>query len=188
MAEQMTRCAWTGDDTLYQSYHDFEWGRPVHDDQKLFELLILEGMQAGLSWITVLRKRENFRRAFDGFEIDKILQYDARKVEALMQDAGIIRHRGKIQSVIENAKAFREVQREYGSFDAFLWSYVDNQPLQNAWRVISDVPATTALSDQISKDLKKRGFKFVGSTIIYAYMQAVGLVNDHTTDCFAYQQ
>lgn len=188
MAENIVRCAWTGNDELYQKYHDFEWGRPVHDDKRLFEMLILEGMQAGLSWITVLRKRENFRKAFDHFDIDKILQFDAQKVETLLQDEGIIRNRLKILAVIENAKAFRKIQEEYGSFDAFLWVYVDNKPIQNCWRTVSEVPATTELSDKISKDMKKRGFKFVGSTIIYALMQSIGMVNDHTTDCFLYHE
>jgi len=188
MTENTVRCAWTGNDELYQKYHDLEWGRPVHDDQKLFEMLILEGMQAGLSWITILRKRGNFRRAFDSFDIDKVILYDDDKIEALLQDTGIIRNRLKIRSAIENAKAFRRVQEEYGSFDAFLWSYVDNKPVQNCRRAMSEIPATTDLSDKISKDLKKRGFKFVGSTIIYAFMQSIGMVNDHTTDCFMYHE
>lgn len=179
-----TRCAWVSDDPLYIDYHDNEWGRPVHDDDKLFEMLILEGMQAGLSWITILRKREAYRDAFDGFNLDKILLYDDAKIEILMQNAGIVRNRLKIRSVITNASAFRQIQAEFGSFDAFLWHYVDGKPIQNHWTVISDVPATTALSDQISKELKRRGFKFVGSTIVYAYMQAIGMVNDHTAGCF----
>ena len=188
MKKKIKRCAWAGDDELYQKYHDLEWGRPLHDDHRLFEMLVLEGMQAGLSWITILRKRENFRRAFDNFQLDKILRYDSEKIEDLMNDAGIIRNRLKILSVITNAKAFREVQNECGSFDAFLWRYVDHKPIQNHWSTMSEVPATTDLSDQISKDMKKRGFKFVGSTIIYAYMQSIGMVNDHTTDCFVFQQ
>lgn len=178
------RCAWAGDDALYCRYHDEEWGVPTHEDGKLFEMLILEGMQAGLSWITILRKRENYRKALDGFDIDRILAYDDAKVEALMQDAGIVRNRLKIQSILTNAKAFRAVQTEYGSFDRYLWSYVDGKPIRNTWRHMSEIPAKTELSDRISKDLKKRGFKFVGSTIIYAYMQAVGMVDDHTADCF----
>jgi DNA-3-methyladenine glycosylase I len=178
------RCAWAGEDPLYIDYHDNEWGRPVHDDKKLFEMLILEGAQAGLSWITVLRKRQAYREAFDDFDIDKILLYDDAKVEELMQNPGIIRNRLKIKSVITNAGVFREIQREYGSFDTFLWGYVDGKPIENDLIDIHDIPATTELSDRISKDLKKRGFKFVGSTIIYAYMQAVGLVNDHTLNCF----
>lgn len=180
------RCAWAGDDPLYIDYHDNEWGRPVHDDDKLFEMLILEGMQAGLSWITILRKREAYRKAFDGFDIDKILLYDDVKIEELMQNAGIVRNRLKIRSVITNARAFRQIQEEFGSFDAFLWRYVDGKSVQNHWPTISDVPATTELSDRTSKELKKRGFKFAGSTIVYAYMQAIGLVNDHTVDCFVY--
>lgn len=188
MQKNVTRCSWTGADELYQKYHDNEWGKPLHDDNKLFEMLILEGMQAGLSWITILRKRENFRKAFDNFNIDKILKYNDKKIETLMQDAGIIRNRLKIQSVIVNAKAFLDVQKEYGSFDTFLWSYVDNKPIQNCFHTIQEVPAKTDLSDKISKDLKKRGFKFVGSTIVYAYMQSIGMVNDHTTDCFLYQK
>jgi len=184
--DQKMRCAWAGDDPLYIDYHDAEWGRPVHDDGRLFEMLILEGMQAGLSWITVLRKRESYRQAFDGFDIDKILFYGDAKIEELMQNAGIIRNRLKINSVITNAKVFRRIQEEIGSFEVFLWRYVDGKPIQNHWAKIADVPATTELSDRISKDLKKRGFKFVGSTIVYAYMQAIGMVNDHTADCFVY--
>ncbi len=180
------RCTWAGNDPLYIDYHDNEWGRPLHDDGRLFEMLILEGMQAGLSWITILRKREAFRKAFDGFDIDKILQYDDAKIEELMQNPGIIRNRLKINSVLTNAKAFRQIQREFGSFDSFLWRYTDGKPIQNQWRAVSDLPATTALSDIISKEFKQRGFKFVGSTIIYAYMQSIGMVNDHTVDCFAY--
>ena len=179
------RCAWAGDDPLYIDYHDNEWGRPVHDDGKLFEMLILEGMQAGLSWITILRKREAYRTAFDGFDVGKIMLYDDAKVEKLMQNAAIIRNRLKINSIITNARAFRQIQDEFGSFDAFLWRYVDNRPVRNHWQTCHDVPATTELSDKISRDLKNRGFKFVGATIIYSYMQAVGLVNDHTVDCFA---
>jgi len=188
MPENVIRCAWTGDDELYQNYHDFEWGRPVHDDTRLFELLVLEGMQAGLSWITILKKRENFRRAFDNFDVEKVLRYDEQKVESLLLDEGIVRNRLKIQAAIHNAKAFREVQNEYGSFDAFLWLYVDNKPIKNRWRSVSEIPATSDLSDKLSKDLKKRGFKFVGSTIIYALMQSTGMVNDHTTDCFLHQE
>lgn len=185
--DEQKRCAWVSDDPLYIAYHDEEWGRPLHDDQRLFEMLILEGAQAGLSWITVLRKRESYRNAFDNFDIDKILHYDDAKIEELMQNEGIIRNRLKINSVITNAKAFRKVQQEYGSFDAFLWGFVNGKPIQNSWAHITDAPAKTELSDAISKDLKKRGFKFIGSTIVYAYLQAVGLVNDHTTDCFVYE-
>lgn len=183
MAQEITRCGWAGDDPLYCRYHDEEWGIPVHDDRRLFEMLVLEGAQAGLSWITILRKRENYRRVFDGFDIDAIIKYDDDKLDALMQDAGIVRNRLKIQSVVTNARAFRAVQQEYGSFDSFLWSYVDGKPISNNWDSISQVPPKTELSDRISKDLKKRGFKFVGSTIIYAYMQSVGMVNDHISSC-----
>lgn len=184
MDKKLERCAWAGEDELYCRYHDEEWGVPVHEDRKLFEMLILEGAQAGLSWITILRKRENYRRAFDGFNIDKILKYDDSKLEALMQDAGIVRNRLKIQSVIINARAFRAVQEEYGSFDRYLWSYVDGTPVCNNWSDCMELPAKTELSDRISKDLRKRGFKFAGSTIVYAFMQAVGMVNDHTANCF----
>lgn len=180
----IVRCAWTSDDPPYIDYHDNEWGKPEHDDNKLFEMLILEGMQAGLSWITVLKKREAFREAFNGFDINKILLYGDAKIEELMHNSSIIRNRLKINSVITNAIAFRKVQEEFDSFDTFLWSFVDNTPIENHWENIFDVPASTELSDKISKELKKRGFKFVGTTIIYAYMQAVGLVNDHTADCF----
>lgn len=183
MEKNLTRCAWAGEDALYRRYHDEEWGIPVHEDRKLFEMLILEGAQAGLSWITILRKRENYRRAFDGFDIDKILAYDDEKIGALMRDAGIVRNRLKIASVIVNAGAFRAVQEQYGSFDRFLWAYVDGEPIRNHWNDIAEVPAKTQLSDRIGKDLKKRGFKFVGSTIVYAYMQAVGMVNDHICGC-----
>lgn len=186
--KDVIRCAWAGEDELYQRYHDEEWGVPVHDDRKLFEMLILEGAQAGLSWITILRKRENYRKAFDGFDIDKVISYDEEKLEELRQDAGIIRNRLKIQSAVTNAKAFKAIQEEYGSFDKFIWAYVDGKPMHNEWSDISQLPASTELSDVISKALKKRGFKFVGSTIIYAYMQSIGMVNDHTTDCFLYNE
>ena len=184
MAKKLERCAWAGEDELYCRYHDEEWGVPVHDDGKLFEMLILEGAQAGLSWITILRKRENYRRAFDGFDIDQIMRYDESKVESLLQDAGIVRNRLKIQSVITNARAFRAVQEAFGSFDRYLWSYVDGTPICNSWNNFSELPAKTGLSDRISKDLKKRGFTFVGSTIVYAYMQSIGMVNDHMENCF----
>ena len=184
--EQIRRCEWAGPDQIYIDYHDNEWGRPLHDDNKLFEMLILEGMQAGLAWITVLKKREAFRTAFDNFEPQKVALYDDAKVEALMADAGIIRHRGKINAAIGNAKAFLEIQRDHGSFDAFIWSYVDNKPIHNHFQSEAEIPATTLLSDKISKDLKKHGFKFVGSTIVYAYMQAIGIVNDHVKKCYLY--
>ena len=188
MNMEQKRCLWVPlNDLLYVQYHDEEWGIPVHDDNALFEMLVLEGMQAGLSWIIVLRKREGYRKAFDNFNIDKILSYNQTKIEKLVQNPEIIRHRLKINSVIQNAKAFREIQNEYGSFDKFIWSYVDNKPVIGHWKKIQNIPTTTPLSDKISKDLKKRGFKFVGSTIIYSFMQAIGMVNDHTTDCFVYK-
>lgn len=183
----MRRCEWCGDDPLYVDYHDREWGVPLHDDQRLFEMLVLEGAQAGLSWITVLRKRENYRRAFDGFDPVKVAAYTDRDVSRLLGDAGIIRNRLKIQSAIRNARAFLDVQKAFGSFDSYIWDFVDSRPIQNHWQTLSELPGSTALSDQISKDLKKRGFNFVGSTIIYAHMQATGMVNDHTTDCFRHQ-
>jgi len=169
-------------------YHDNEWGRPIHDDYKLFELLILEGAQAGLSWITILKKRAAYRQAFDGFDFNKIALYDDNKKEELLNNAGIVRNRLKIQATIINAKLVLDIIKEYGSFDSFIWSYVDNKPINNHLQDFKDIPITTELSDRISKDLKKIGFKFVGSTIIYSFMQAVGMVNDHTTDCFVYQQ
>ncbi len=181
--EQIRRCGWAGPDQIYIDYHDNEWGQPIHDDDRLFEMLILEGMQAGLAWITVLKKREAFRAAFDDFDPQKVALYDEAKVEALMADAGIIRHRGKIDAAIGNAKAFLEIQREHGSFDRFIWAYVGGIPVINMPRSMAELPASTPLSDQISKDLKKRGFKFVGSTIIYAFMQAVGMVDDHMAWC-----
>jgi DNA-3-methyladenine glycosylase I len=178
------RCAWVNDDPLYIAYHDEEWGVPAHDDRTLFEFLILEGAQAGLSWITILKKREAYRAAFDGFDAKKIARYDARKREKLMADAGIVRNRLKIDAAILNAKLFLEAQKEFGSFDAYIWNFVGGKPIRNRWKTIKDAPAKTAQSDAMSKDLAKRGFKFVGSTICYAFMQAVGMVNDHTTDCF----
>lgn len=188
MVETKNRCAWAGEDPLYQEYHDEEWGVVQHDEATLFEMLILEGMQAGLSWITILRKRENYREAFDQFDINKILQYDEDKINELVQNEGIVRHRKKIESVVNNAKAFLKVQETYGSFDTFIWKYVNNTPIKNHYQSIHEVPANTPLSDQISKDLKKIGFKFVGTTIIYAYMQAIGMVEDHTIDCFRYKK
>jgi DNA-3-methyladenine glycosylase I len=178
------RCAWAGSDPLYVAYHDEEWGVPVHDDARLFEFLVLEGAQAGLSWSTILRKRDAYRRAFDGFDPRKVARYDRRKVTALLADAGIVRNRAKIESAIKNATAFLEVQEEFGSFDAYQWRFVDGRPIQNGRRAVSDIPACTDQSDAMSKDLKRRGFTFVGSTIVYAHMQAVGMVNDHVVDCF----
>jgi DNA-3-methyladenine glycosylase I len=179
------RCTWSeGIDPLYERYHDTEWGVPVRDDLKHFEFLLLESAQAGLSWWTILRKRENYRRAFAGFDPTKIARFDARAVTRLMQDAGIVRNRQKIEAAIGNARGFLEIQKEFGSFDAYVWPFVGGAPIMNRWRVQSDIPATTPESDALSKDLKKRGFKFVGSTIIYAHMQATGLVNDHLLSCF----
>lgn len=184
--DELKRCGWSNTE-LYNDYHDNEWGRPVHEDKKLFEMLILEGMQAGLSWITVLNKREAFRQAFDDFDIKKIAKYEENKILELMQNEKIIRNKLKIKSAITNAKLFLKIQDEYGSFDSFIWSYVDNKPIKNHFTSLSEIPASTPLSDKISKDLKKIGFKFVGSTIIYAYMQAIGLVNDHIKECYLYQ-
>ena len=183
-----TRCAWAGSDPLYMAYHDHEWGVPVHDDRALFEMLILEGAQAGLSWITILKKRENYRKAFDNFDARRIARYDERKVAALLANAGIVRNRLKIAATIQNAQAFLAVQKEFGSFDAYIWQFVSGKPKQNAWRALKEMPGKTAESDVMSKDLLQRNFKFVGSTICYAFMQATGLVNDHTTDCFRYNQ
>lgn len=180
------RCFWVSDSQLYRDYHDNEWGEPVFDDQTLFEFLILETFQAGLSWITILNKRENFRKAFDNFDYQKIAKYPESKYASLLQDAGIVRHKLKIRSAITNAQLFMEVQKEFGSFSTFIWSYVAGKPIINNSHKREYVPATTALSDKIAKDLKKRGFKFVGSTVIYAFMQAVGLVNDHSVGCYKY--
>lgn len=181
---QIKRCDWCGDDPLYIKYHDTEWGVPVHQDRKLFEMLILEGAQAGLNWITILRKRQNYRKAFDRFKPQIVAGYNKRKINALLKDEGIVRNRLKIESTVTNARAFLEVQAEFGSFNRYLWGFVDGEPVRNRFRSLKQVPASTPLSDQLSKDLKKRGFKFVGSTICYAYMQATGLVNDHITSCF----
>ena len=178
------RCAWVNKDQDYIDYHDNEWGKPVKDDKILFEFLILESFQAGLSWLTILKKRENFREAFANFDVEKVANFDEEKVEELVLNAGIIRHRGKINAAINNAKLFIEIQKEYGSFSDFIWKYVNHQPIVNHWNSIKEVPATTEISDQLAKDLKKRGFKFFGSTTIYAHMQATGMVNDHTIDCF----
>jgi len=188
MSETITRCQWCGSDPLYVQYHDEEWGVPLYDEQRLFEFLTLETFQAGLSWITVLRKRENFRKAFDGFDYKRIAGYDERKKEELRQDAGIIRNRLKIEATITNAQAFMAVQKEFGSFKEYIWGFVNGKPIQNGFKKMTDIPAMTNLSDEISKDLKKRGFKFVGSTVVYAHMQATGMVNDHTTDCFRYRE
>lgn len=181
------RCQWCGDDELYQHYHDEEWGVPCHDDQQLFEFLILEGAQAGLAWITVLRKREGYRQLFDGFDVAKIARYSDAKLDKLLLNPAIIRNRLKVYSARQNARAFIKVQQEFGSFSDYIWAFVDHQPIQNLVGSMADLPASTELSDQISKDLKKRGFNFVGSTIMYAYLQACGLVNDHATDCYRRQ-
>lgn len=186
--KEKIRCAWAGNIPIYMDYHDNEWGRPVHDDVKLFEMLILEGMQAGLTWLTVLNKREAFREAFDGFDPYKVALYDEAKIEELMTNEKIIRNRLKINAAVNNARLFLRVIEEYGSFDQFIWGYVDYAPITGHWEKIQDIPASTPLSDKISKDLKKRGFKFVGSTIIYAFMQATGMVNDHVTNCFVYEE
>ncbi len=178
-----TRCAWCGDDPLYVAYHDQEWGVPGHDDRLLFEFLILEGAQAGLSWITILRKRENYRRAFHGFDVKKVARYGEKDIARLMAGAGIVRNRLKINAAIGNARAFIDVQKEFGSFDSYVWQFVAGKPLQHERGSVKDIPAKTPESDAMSKDLLKRGFKFVGSTICYAHMQATGMVNDHTTDC-----
>lgn len=182
------RCAWVPEDELYREYHDIEWGVPVHDDRKHFEFLVLDGMQAGLSWITILRKRENFRKAFDGFKPDIIAGYDEHKIRSLLEDPGIIRNRSKIAGAVSNARRFLEVQEKFGSFDAFVWSFVNGQTIQNQWRSVQDIPASTKVSEHMSMELKGLDFKFVGPTICYAYMQAAGLVNDHTQDCFRYSE
>ncbi len=183
----ITRCPWANGES-YVAYHDTEWGVPLHDDCALFEFVILEGAQAGLSWSTILNKRDNYRKAFDGFDARKIARYDRRKVEALLADAGIVRNRLKIAAAIDNAKAFLAVQKEFGSFDAYVWQFTGGRPMQNAFRTTKEVPARTAESDAMSKDLQKRGFRFVGSTICYAFMQATGMVNDHLVDCFCYRE
>ncbi len=180
-----TRCAWPKS-PLDIAYHDTEWGVPVHDDRILFEFLTLEGAQAGLSWSTILKKRENYRRAFDGFDPERVARFTSKRVDRLLADPGIVRHRGKIESTVSNAKAFLEVQREFGSFDRYAWRFVGGSPRANQWPTLRDIPARTTESDALSKDLKRRGFRFVGSTICYAFMQAVGLVNDHVIDCFRY--
>ena len=182
------RCDWSTNDPLYIAYHDNEWGVPLHNEQQLFEFLTLETFQAGLSWITVLRKRENFRIAFDNFDYQKIALYDETKVEELLQDSGIIRNKLKIRAAINNAQAFMQIQNEFGSFDAYIWGFVGGKAIQNQRKNMRDLPATSEISDKLSKDLKKRGFKFVGSTVIYAHMQATGMVNDHTMDCFRYKE
>ncbi len=182
------RCAWANGDPLNIQYHDLEWGVPIYDERLLFEFLILEGMQAGLSWLTILKRRENYRVCFDNFEAEKIVKYNQKKINKLMLDPGIIRNKLKIHAIITNANSFLQTKRELGDFSNYLWGFVNGKPIKNHWKSLQQVPATSGISDTMSKDLKKRGFKFVGSTICYAFMQAVGMVNDHTTNCFCYKK
>jgi DNA-3-methyladenine glycosylase I len=184
----MKRCEWCLEDPLCTRYHDKEWGTPVHSERKHFEFLVFETFQAGLSWMTVLRKRPAFRKAFDNFDPKKVAKYDKRKINQLLKDEGIIRNRRKIEAAVNNAKRFLEVQEEFGSFDKYLWGFVDNKPIVNRWKKLSQIPATTRLSDEISKNMKSRGFTFVGSTVIYAHIQAIGIVNDHLVGCFRYKE
>jgi DNA-3-methyladenine glycosylase I len=187
--KELERCGWTSlDDPLYRDYHDKEWGVPIHDDRQLFEYLVLEGAQAGLSWYTILTKRDNFRRAFDGFDPRKVARYNLRKVKRLLGDPGIVRNRLKIDSAVQNAKAFIEVQKEFGTFDSYIWGFVGGGPKVNAWRSVKDIPAVTPEAGAMSRDLIRRGFRFVGPTICYAHMQATGMVNDHIVSCFRYRQ
>lgn len=178
------RCGWVNHDPLYQEYHDKEWGVPIYDDRLLFEFLILEGMQAGLTWLTILKRRENYRKAFDNFNAKKIIKYDQSRIDKLLKNEGIIRNKLKIHAVIKNAECYLNIQKEFNSFAEYIWGFVDGKPIINHWKTTKQTPATTSISDALSKDLKKRGFKFVGSTICYAFMQAVGMVNDHALDCF----
>lgn len=185
----LKRCAWVPkEDALYQQYHDTEWGVPVYEDRLIFEFLCLEAFQAGLSWRTVLYKRENFRNAFENFDPETVARFDETKIQELLQDKGIIRNRLKVRAAVNNAQRFLEVQREFGSFSKYIWRFTDGKPIVNHWKTIEEVPASSALSDTISKDLKQRGFKFMGTTVVYAHMQAAGMVNDHTTDCFRYKE
>lgn len=188
MTKVIERCSWCGDDPLYMEYHDKEWGLPVHDDTKLFEMLILEGAQAGLSWITILKRREGYRKAFDKFNAKKIATYNQKKIDSLLADTGIIRNKLKVNAAIKNAKAFLDLQAEYGSFDSYIWQFVNHKAIQNKWKSSADVPAETVESQAMSKALKKLGFSFVGPTICYAYMQATGMVNDHSTSCYRYKE
>lgn len=188
METEKVRCAWCGTDPLYVKYHDTEWGVPVKDDKTMFEFLLLETFQAGLSWITILRKRENFRKAFVNFDYKKIAQYDQAKIDALLRDTGIVRNKLKVNSAVTNARAFMEIQKEFGSFSHYIWKFVNDKPIKNVWKTHRNVPATSPESDALSKDLKKRGFKFVGSTVVYAHMQATGMVNDHIERCFRYHE
>jgi DNA-3-methyladenine glycosylase I len=184
----ISRCPWPGSDPLYIDYHDQEWGTPVHEDRRLFEFLTLEGAQAGLSWITVLRKRPAYRVAFAGFDPEAVARFDGAKVEDLLANPGIVRNRLKVESTVSNARAFLSVQEEFGSFDAYQWRFVGGRPIQNAWKSLREIPPSTPVSDALSRDLKQRGFRFVGSTICYAHMQAVGMVNDHVVDCFRWRE
>jgi DNA-3-methyladenine glycosylase I len=184
----ISRCEWSLGTPIYVDYHDMEWGTPVHDDVKLFEMIALDGMQAGLSWLTILKKRENFRKAFDGFHPEIIAGYTPEKVEELLLDAGIIRNRAKVAAIVTNARLTLEIQQEFGTLDKYLWGFVDGKPVVNGWTSMSQIPASTPLSDTVSQDMKKRGFKFCGTTITYAFLQAAGLVNDHVVDCFRYQE
>jgi DNA-3-methyladenine glycosylase I len=188
MTDPLIRCAWCGVDPLYRAYHDREWGVPLHDERGLFEFLVLEGAQAGLSWLTILRKREGYRRAFHGFEAERIARYGEADMARLLADPGIVRNRLKIAASIANARATLAIREEFGGLDAYFWRFVDGRPIRNAWRDVSRVPARTPLSDRVSKDLQRRGFKFAGSTICYAFMQATGMVNDHTVDCFRHAE
>jgi len=185
---ELKRCDWATKNPLYIAYHDNEWGTPLHDEQQLFEFLILETFQAGLSWITVLRKRENFHKAFDNFDYKKVALYDEDKILDLLQDAGIIRNKLKVRAAVSNAQAFMKIQEEFGTFDKYIWGFVDGKAIQNNRKSMKELPPTTEISDKLSKDLKKRGFKFVGSTVVYAHMQATGMVNDHVVDCFRYDK
>lgn len=187
-AKTLTRCGWHGSDELYIQYHDKEWGKPLHDDRRLFEMLVLEGAQAGLSWSTVLHKRAAYRKAFDNFVPEKVARYGDKKIAELLDNAGIIRNRAKINAAVGNAQAFLKVKDEFGSFDAYIWQFVNGKPIQNKWKKLGTIPAETKESQAMSKDLKKRSFRFVGPTICYAYMQATGMVNDHLVDCFRYKQ
>lgn len=187
-ATTVTRCAWPGEDPLYVRYHDEEWGVPLHDDRALFEFIVLEGAQAGLSWITVLRKREAYRDAFAEFDPEKVARFDRRKIGSLLENPGIIRNRQKVEAAVGNAKAFLRVQEEFGSFDRYMWDFVNGRPIQNRWKTIKDLPAETELSQAISKDLRRRDFRFVGPTIVYAHMQATGMVNDHVVTCFRHKE
>lgn len=188
MPKRVIRCAWCGHDPLYQKYHDSEWGVPLHDDQRLFEMLVLEGAQAGLSWITILKKRDNYRAAFDHFDIDTVASYDETKHASLLADSGIVRNRLKIKAATTNARAVQQIQHAYGSLDTFLWSFVDGTPIQNHWQHLEQIPAETALSRTLSKEFKNYGCNFIGPTICYSLMQSIGMVNDHTTDCFRYAE